>query len=51
MTHEMSNQQRKEKVGNRSDHRLSPYRARPYRGENSGPGEDDHGELDTQTRN
>jgi len=33
----------------------SPYaimrRAHPYRGENSGPGKDDHGELDTQTRN
>src|SRR5271169_2115048 len=26
-------------------------RARPYRGENSGPGKDDRGELDTQTRN
>jgi hypothetical protein len=24
---------------------------RPYRGENSGPGEDDRGELDTQIRN
>jgi hypothetical protein len=33
----------------------SPYaimrRARPYRGENSGPGEDNSGELDTQIRN
>ena len=26
-------------------------RAGPYRGENSGPGKDDRGELDTQTRN
>jgi hypothetical protein len=26
-------------------------RARPYRGENSGPGKDRYGELDTQTRN
>ena len=26
-------------------------RARPYRGENSGPGKDDRRELDTQTRN
>ena len=26
-------------------------RARPYRGENSGPGKDDRGKLDTQTRN
>jgi hypothetical protein len=26
-------------------------RARPYRGENSGPGKDRCGELDTQTRN
>src|ERR1700722_13155405 len=26
-------------------------RACPYRGENSGPGKDDRGELDTQTRN
>src|SRR2546430_910229 len=26
-------------------------RARPYRGENSGPGKDDRGELDTETRN
>jgi len=26
-------------------------RARPYRGENSGPGKDDRGELDTQTWN
>src|SRR5262249_35919397 len=26
-------------------------RARPYRGENSEPGRDDHGELDTQARN
>jgi hypothetical protein len=25
--------------------------ARPYRGENSGPGKDDRGELDTETRN
>jgi hypothetical protein len=24
-------------------------RARPYRGENSGPGKDDRGEFDTQT--
>ena len=24
---------------------------KPYRGENSGPGKDDRGELDTQTRN
>ena len=23
----------------------------PYRGENSGPGKDDRGELDTETRN
>jgi hypothetical protein len=33
----------------------SPYaimrRAHPYRGENSGPGKDDRGEFDTQTRN
>ena len=33
----------------------SPYaimrRVYPYRGENSGPGKDDRGELDTQTRN
>ena len=33
----------------------SPYaimrRAHPYRGENTGPGKDDRGELDTQTRN
>ena len=33
----------------------SPYaimrRAHPYRGENSGPGRDDRGEFDTQTRN
>jgi len=33
----------------------SPYaimrRAHPYRGENSGPGKDDRGELDIQTRN
>src|SRR5262249_16367322 len=27
------------------------WRARPYRGENSGPGRDDRGELDTQARN
>src|SRR5262249_10557728 len=26
-------------------------RAGPYRGENSGPGKDDRGELDTETRN
>ena len=26
-------------------------RARPYRGENSEPGKDDRGELDTETRN
>src|SRR5262245_8255718 len=26
-------------------------RASPYRGENSGPGKDDRGELDTETRN
>jgi len=26
-------------------------RARPYRGENTGPGRDDRGELDTSTRN
>src|SRR5262245_4790490 len=26
-------------------------RAGPYRGENSGPGKDDRGELDTKTRN
>jgi hypothetical protein len=26
-------------------------RARPYRGENSDPGKDDRGELDTETRN
>jgi hypothetical protein len=26
-------------------------RARSYRGENSGPGKDRYGELDTQTRN
>ena len=26
-------------------------RARPYRGENSGPGKDVRGELDTQSRN
>ena len=26
-------------------------RARPYRGENSEPGKDDRGELDSQTRN
>jgi hypothetical protein len=26
-------------------------RVRPYRGENSGPGKDDRGELDTQIRN
>ena len=26
-------------------------RAHPFRGENSGPGKDDRGELDTQTRN
>ena len=25
-------------------------RAKPYRGENSGPGKDDRGELDTETR-
>jgi hypothetical protein len=32
----------------------SPYaimRRAPYRGENSGPGKDDRGEFDTQTRN
>jgi len=27
------------------------WRARAYRGENNGPGEDDRGELDTQIRN
>jgi hypothetical protein len=27
------------------------WHASPYRGENSGPGKDDHGELDTETRN
>ena len=26
-------------------------RAGPYRGENSGPGKDDRGELDTEARN
>jgi len=33
--------------------RLTPShgRARPYRGENSGPGKDDRGELDIETRN